>query len=401
MNIKTTRKPSAITCIICGLTLLPLTLTAQNKVVGFFGSATESGTSYQGVANDAALRLEGFATYSGTDITLSNTFNSDGNSSVGTGVWLEMLSKLTLIDSTITTSGNYGHGIRNIGQGSSTDGITLNNVKIKTTGDYAYGIHASFSITLKLTNTDITATGNGAYGIYLDDNSKATVDLNGNTLTGGIYVGTSSSNLTLTGSNGSIIAGDIITYGGYANLTLSGSDTQLIGAAIQQTNNTITLKIENGTRLNQFTGNITTLTLQNGATLGTDNNGLLLNGAPITVTTDLLTLSNGAIIDYNGTPPLTLTGNLAIGNGILIDFSNLTETGLYTILDWSTASVTGDITDAQFNIATTGVEGAFTVNTENKQLTFNATAIPEPSTWFLLGTGLALLLLTARRNARS
>jgi hypothetical protein len=45
--------------------------------------------------------------------------------------------------------------------------------------------------------------------------------------------------------------------------------------------------------------------------------------------------------------------------------------------------------------------GTFTV--ENNQLTFNATAIPEPSTWFLLGTGLGILLLTAhrRRNVQS
>jgi hypothetical protein len=45
--------------------------------------------------------------------------------------------------------------------------------------------------------------------------------------------------------------------------------------------------------------------------------------------------------------------------------------------------------------------GTFTI--DGTQLTFHATAIPEPSTWFLLGTGLGILLLTAhrRRNVQS
>ncbi|MDR1144696.1 MAG: PEP-CTERM sorting domain-containing protein [Verrucomicrobiales bacterium] len=35
----------------------------------------------------------------------------------------------------------------------------------------------------------------------------------------------------------------------------------------------------------------------------------------------------------------------------------------------------------------------------NNQLTFNATAVPEPSTWFLIGAGLGALALIRRRSS--
>jgi hypothetical protein len=43
--------------------------------------------------------------------------------------------------------------------------------------------------------------------------------------------------------------------------------------------------------------------------------------------------------------------------------------------------------------------GTFTI--DGTQLTFHATAIPEPSTWFLLGTGLGILFLTVRQHRRN
>jgi hypothetical protein len=397
MKIKPIHKLSAI---ICGLTLLPLTVTAQNAIITT--STIETGTSYHDVSGYSALTVTGNGlangvVYDGDNITLTGTFvSSSAQDALGTGAYVTDRATLTLSDGTITTTGRYGHGI--FLNGTSVG--TLNNVNIKTEGMLSHGVYVAGSSTLTLTDSDISATGENSNAFYLNSASTGTASLNKNTLTGNILA-TNTSTLNLTDSNGTVITGNVTsTRSSTIDITLSGSETKLIGTATHATDSAINLKIEDGTRLDQLNGNINTLTLQNGATLSSDdsNGALLLNGASIAVTTDLLTLSDDTILDYNDNA-LSLTGTLTIGNGILIDFSDATlETGEdYLILDWSNASVTGDITGAQFNIATTGVEGTFTVDTENKQLTFTATAVPEPSTWFLLGTGLGILLLTAHR----
>jgi hypothetical protein len=102
---------------------------------------------------------------------------------------------------------------------------------------------------------------------------------------------------------------------------------------------------------------------------------------------------------------LTLTGTVSIGDGILVDFGGVTvgDGDEFIVLDWNGATLSGGISETSFTAVNLGpdMDGIFTV--ANNQLTFNASAIPEPSTWFLFGTGLGLLLLTAhrRRQART
>jgi hypothetical protein len=350
-------------------------------------------------AASSTLSLTGGTITTGSTYAYGIYMSSDASGTVSNvaietkgshGVFAEYSSTLTLADSAITTGSNNAHGIYFTG----TSNATVRNVDIKTKGSSAHGLYATTSSTLTLTDSDISATGANSNALYLLDRSTGTASLNHNTLTGHILA-SNTSTLHLTGSNGTLITGNLTgTLGSTLNLTLTGSDTRLIGTAAHDTTSAINLNIENGTQLDQLNGNITTLTLQNGAVLSSDDGTLLLNGAIITVNTTLLALADGAILTYNNETPLSLTGNLAIGNGILVDFSNLTETGLCTVLDWSNATITGgDITADQFNIAGTEVEGTFTVS--GKTLTF--TAIPEPSTWFLLGLG--ILILTARHQA--
>ncbi|MDR1145525.1 MAG: PEP-CTERM sorting domain-containing protein [Verrucomicrobiales bacterium] len=406
--------------LLCALSVSALNVFADNKVVT--SSTTESNQSY----NDSdptkgALNVIGTGVaYNGTDITLSGSNNCDypWYNAIGTGAYINNGASLSLTDSTITTSGSGGHGISFAEFAGG--GLTLNNVTIATTGNDAFGMFADYltlpltmnggSITtsgnnasgawvgssggstisnvtiattgdgshgveylgsLTLIDTDIRVTGDGAYGIN-NISGDSTVNLDGNTLSstgadgGSIY--SQSGNVTLTGSNGSLITGDVVVTYGVTDLTLTGEGTALHGNFV---------KSEDGGTIN--------------FTLGT---GALLHGSG---ELDSLTLANGALIGFTG-DVLLVTDSITIGDNITIDFSSLTETGDYLVFDWSNASGGESITDTQFTLAPdTGIEGTFSV--DNGQLTFNATAVPEPSTWFLIGAGLGALALIRRRSS--
>jgi hypothetical protein len=340
-----------------------------------------------------ALDVSDGGSYTGTNITLSSTDGYFPGASVDNG------STLSLIDSTVTLNTVNGFGVNLTLESSAT----LRNVTIEAKKEYAYAVAMYSSSTLTLTDCNITTATNDNYSkvLFISEYSTVTASLNNNTLTGDIRV-SATSTLHLTGSNGTVLTSNVNSReDSVANLRLSGSDTKIIGAATHDDTGTINLTIEDGTQLNQLTGNINTLTLQNGATLSSDdsNGALLLNGAFIAVTTDQLTLSDGTLIDYNDNA-LSLTGTLTIGDNILIDLSDATleDNQAYTILDWSNADLTGTVNVESFTAKnlTPDMTGTFTI--DGTQLTFHATAIPEPTTWFLLATGFSLLLLTARRN---
>jgi hypothetical protein len=329
---------------------------AGYKVVDYGQVVTESGTTYDDGDGymGAALTVTDDGFYSGTNITLN-----------ATGYWAGALvlfsGSLSLTDSTINL---ISSPLGVYAQEGCT--ITLDHVNITGAG---LGIGILSESTATLTNININTTGVDTGSLFLDIDSSVTVYLNGNTLTNdanSIFVNAAST-LTLTGSNGSVITGDITASNGdygasTVTLTLTGEGTALHGDLIKE-DSTITI------------------TLSAGALL--DGAGEVSN----------LTLNPGAILGY--TDGLTVTDTITIGAGITIDFSSLTETDNYLVLDWTGASISGgSISDDQFTA--TNAEGTFSV--QGAQLYFNATAVPEPSTWFLLGAGLGALALTTRRR---
>jgi hypothetical protein len=291
--------------------------------------------------NDVDVNINGTGAYANGIVigdTSSGTLNNVHIVATGTsvyGVATADASTLKMTGGTITNSSLNGRGISFNGTG------TVSGVSIEMTGNGGHGVYlgsvGGYSI-LKLTDSNISATGDGAYALYVANTNSATVNLqSGNTITGDIFAD---------------IAGTI-------TLTLTGADTAL-----------------HGNLVNNY-GYIT-LTLSDGA---------LLDGGG-TLTT--LILNDGAILGY--TAGLNTT-YITINGGITIDFSNITEAGEYTVLDWSSGSVNAE------NFTASGLDdslqGSFSV--ANNQLTFNATAVPEPTTWLLLGAGLGVLALIRRR----
>ncbi|MDR1304907.1 MAG: right-handed parallel beta-helix repeat-containing protein [Verrucomicrobiales bacterium] len=303
---------------------------------------------------------------SGTSSATLNNVNIKTEGQTGRAVYVTDNATLLLSGGTINTTGPDGHGIyfelRNSG--------TVDNVTIKTTGSNGNGVYITGTSTLKLTDSDITATSSNAYAISVATSSTATVSLNNNTITGNIYARNAGS-LTLSGSNGTVLTSNVTgSNGATIGITLSDANTELHGNFLQ---------IDAATAIN--------------LTVGAD---ALFHGSG---ELDSLTLASGAIIGY-ADDVLLVTDSITIGDGIIIDFSSLTETGNYQVLDWSGATITGGtISEDQFTATNLdeSLQGSFSV--AGSQLTFNATAVPEPSTWFLIGAGLGALALIRRRSS--
>ncbi|MDR1305485.1 MAG: PEP-CTERM sorting domain-containing protein [Verrucomicrobiales bacterium] len=221
----------------------------------------------------------------------------------------------------------------------------------------------------------------------------------------------------------------IVEYGNFQNLHVDqtsalvvANDGQLTGSSLFNDAGTLTILNGGKVEVDYLINNSVTTVGENGVVVidrGLGNSGYLggtgtIQGttnvyeidlmsdshlaSTLTITLDYWVFESGSIIDYENTALLATDGiAIRIGGNIVIDFSSLTELGEVQVLDWSGALIiSGDISADQFTSAGEGVEGTFSVT--NNQLYFNATAVPEPSTWFLLGAGLGALALTTRRR---
>ncbi|MDR1190496.1 MAG: PEP-CTERM sorting domain-containing protein [Verrucomicrobiales bacterium] len=145
-------------------------------------------------------------------------------------------------------------------------------------------------------------------------------------------------------------------------------------------------------------------------------NNIIITDAPVySVTLDSSLTLNGNTIDIssiklyiNNTSNngLVVSGDsLQIGS-ILVDMSYLAPVidigQSFVVFDWSGVYSEVDINASQFAVTGLGEGISGTFEVQGSQMILTTTAVPEPSTWFLLGVGLGVLALTRihrRRNA--
>jgi hypothetical protein len=309
-----------------------------------------------------------------------------------------------------------------------------NNLLFKLTLSVIYGLILLPLTTSAQQETEWLNTGSGLWseasnwgsGIPTEDyyaefwNGGTAVINNGSMSCGTLLLGDSfwgsldglSGNLTVNG-NGYLNVSYVSVYGYDTDhksiLNIAGSGSVNAGNITLSTNSFVNIS-ENGRLMISYELSIYeggALNISGGGYLGGagtvfGGSGVVMSNGGILATTltfrSGLTLGTGVILDYAGSGLLVNGGTITVSDGIVIDFSGvaLTDGQSYTIIDY--ANALGSVDANQFSAVGTDVEGGFAV--QNGQLVFTTGAIPEPSTYFLLGAGLGALLLAARCRRR-
>ncbi|MDR1304294.1 MAG: autotransporter outer membrane beta-barrel domain-containing protein [Verrucomicrobiales bacterium] len=213
--------------------------------LGVFDGATYTGTNITITSSNAIGTSGAGAFIDGSSkliLTTSTISITGGNDDLGSALWLSGAATAELRDVTITITGGGVNGIRaenganlTLDSGTiqnsgtrpglyllDTASATINNTTIAVADGAAIQAYAQATgtgiSTLALTNSNLSG-GSAALNLR---NSNATVALDGNTVTGGIYA--DQTTLAITGGNHSQITGDLVaTTSGSVTVTLDHS----------------------------------------------------------------------------------------------------------------------------------------------------------------------------------
>jgi len=417
-----------------------------NLTIGTATSSSATGVRIDGVSGNGlgALAATSVVTFSSNSsfnasMTLNNqtagaTITFAGLQSTGTNAFIDAATFGSSIVNNLGLSGNgtysYAGTITVSGNGSRIIGVTKSG-----TGTQAFsGLNTytgNTTINSGLLSVTTLANGGSASGIGAAASTASTLVINGGTLryTGAgnstdrnITIGTSGATLDASGSAALSLTGSTPVLSGTntaRTLTLTGNNTGLNSFAAGLANNGTgaTSVTKNGTGTwsltgtNTYTGNTTVSAgtlLINGSTGASS----LVNVASVAAVggngtiNGNMTLASGALFSFDTTYTLTLNGTLSLNNsfgvaslrslsGGAINWSGVSD-GTYTLLNTSFVFNAGNITN--FGIANAfDIGGGRSAYFTNGSL--NLTVVPEPSTWFLLTSSLATLLIFRRRRS--
>jgi outer membrane autotransporter protein len=402
---------SDVTYDNAGNTTSPISVSTTGAFSGTRVTVTASGTSGNGrngvtIVTSGTVRLTDSnitatlygvtATGTGVAILLNNTNITTGSAN-GHGVNLSTSASLTMTGGTITISGSNARGI----SATSTSAVTLNGVTINTVNDSANGIYLSNTSTGVLDNVTVSTIGSSATGIYL--NTSSTLTVNGGSVT---TTGSNANAFYLTGASSLSILNNnyVINSGGGGIITIGSGNRVSVGDGLTIRSVGIGLNIAAGS------------TLVGGVLNDADISSTGASGHAISYAgSDLLTLNGGtlAVGGSNGRA-LNLSGSAsAVLNNTAVNISGTASAGVYmaasstTWLNNITVSATrgAGTTQQMFGVMGTGTTNLaviddVTVNTNSVNGSPNSMELGVYNT-VVSGSGLTVTMTGSKINTGS
>ena len=333
--------------------------TGNNALTGGI-TVTGAGNTFMAFSNEQ----------SSGNLTISGGITATGGFTGGFGLRGTLAGNTGFVNGAVNTPGSFTYfGINGATTWTlNTAGSSYGLFSIQNTGSARLGVNDAIA-----TNAYVTWTSNsttGALDLNGFNQSVAGLDSNNgangnNTITNN---GTINSVLTLAGLSGNYTFGGVIKDGPTNKVSLV-----MNSAGRQQTLSGV----------NTYTGDTT---VSNGTLLLSDNAQLLFTIGASGVNNQI---NGSGKLDLYGDFKFDLTGAAGVGSWTIVNVGSLTE------FFGSTFTV-ADFTDAGSNIWTRDYAGStYTFSESTGVLT---AAVPEPSTWALMGASVALLALRRRRK---
>lgn len=321
---------------------------AQSAYTQSGGTATKTNETYTSTTADkSAVKVTNSGTLTMTNCTVTksgNTSSSDNSSFYGLNAGiLAYNAKITVTGGTVNTTGTGANGIFAYGTSSS---LTISEVTVKCTAQYAHAIMTSGGGTINVTNMNLNTSGANSAPVATDRGGGTIIVAGGTAISSGkdspgLYstgtVNVSDATVTATGSEAAVVEGKnnfVLSnvkltsgsnnYGGAlimqsmsgdasvgtSNFTMTGGTfTVPVGAIFFVTNNSAVIKLTN-VSLNVTSG--TLLTACGTSRWGTTGS----NGGLVTFTADTQILKGNILVDSVGTFAGTLQNSTTLTGAI-------------------------------------------------------------------------------------